>query len=767
METTVTQRNVSKKSTKTAEKPASVIQQQNKSEKSPDAGVPLYLQSNHVQRQEQQEEEEELLQSKHDPCSSLLQRQAEDDDEKELLQPLPIQTRLTIGAVDDPLEKEADGVADQVMRSPSSTHTPHGATRADVSLQRFCTECAEEEVQTIKTKRTGSSLPQQVSKHVQHSISSPTGGSPLSGAVRKRIEPVLGRNLDHVRVHGDTNAKMAASSLHAKAFTHKNHIWLGHSQSAEDVGLMAHESAHVIQQGAGETKSHIQRDAEVGEGETSKEQKKSEDPRIKAINQIVKQTLDSETPSYKVVLHTLFTAKKIGGLHQLVAELRACDHSMYSTYFVAAMQTIRIHGNEKILQLIIGFLKKEGVTLETWEIAKEAADPLAALKLENKIDQLRAQLEKLDPNSTEYKSIEEYISRFEDKLEKVRPPLQGLHKEGGAYPRDVALYTSYLIRGGYIKEVAGLIPEAWRTMKQEQLTKILSEKFSEKELRTMFFDKYEARAAVKARFRKYNLVAAIAIGLIWAKDNIAEGEWDTAAAKVGGSGVAAYAFNKLLYARDLSAEAIMKRKGKEFGRWFQRAAGTSKGFNFLIRRVGAALLIWDLKDLLMSGGMGGPNIPFDLIVEIDIDDPGTWSEPNQTLLNLGFNIWYEQKCTEKRKEACTATPLYLAKVEGSLLSGLGKLVGLLPYNVAQLKNNLYRIEGELDLIGRKTVMVSASSNALVIATGKVSPGLWSFSKGDYKDFEVFPASSYAEKLLGGTRPRFVPEYVLNKIEGKV
>src|SRR5262249_11969189 len=38
--------------------------------------------------------------------------------------------------------------------------------------------------------------------------------------------------------------------LHARAFTHQAHIWLGADQSPEDVGLMAHEAAHVVQQGA-------------------------------------------------------------------------------------------------------------------------------------------------------------------------------------------------------------------------------------------------------------------------------------------------------------------------------------------------------------------------------------------------------------------------------------------------------------------------------------------------------------------------------------
>jgi hypothetical protein len=81
--------------------------------------------------------------------------------------------------------------------------------------------------------------------------SAPTGtgaGSPLPETVRSRIEPVLGADLGHVRVHNDRSAHHAAHSLGAKAFTHRSHIWLGAHQSAEDVPLIAHEATHVVQQ---------------------------------------------------------------------------------------------------------------------------------------------------------------------------------------------------------------------------------------------------------------------------------------------------------------------------------------------------------------------------------------------------------------------------------------------------------------------------------------------------------------------------------------
>ena len=81
-------------------------------------------------------------------------------------------------------------------------------------------------------------------------IRSPGRGSPLPPMIRARVEPVLGADLSHVRVHDDAVARRAAGALQAKAFTHRHHIWLGPQQSSEDLPLMAHEATHVVQQGA-------------------------------------------------------------------------------------------------------------------------------------------------------------------------------------------------------------------------------------------------------------------------------------------------------------------------------------------------------------------------------------------------------------------------------------------------------------------------------------------------------------------------------------
>ncbi len=63
--------------------------------------------------------------------------------ERAFFAPLCIQPKLTIGPVDDPYEKEADAVADKVMRM-SDTQTPQGNSSI-INVQRKCSHCDKEE----------------------------------------------------------------------------------------------------------------------------------------------------------------------------------------------------------------------------------------------------------------------------------------------------------------------------------------------------------------------------------------------------------------------------------------------------------------------------------------------------------------------------------------------------------------------------------------------------------------------------------------------
>src|SRR5262245_40205554 len=59
-----------------------------------------------------------------------------------------IQTKLEIGRPNDAFEREADRVAEEVLRMPAAPATiaaaPHDAGKAAPPVQRLCSECEEE-----------------------------------------------------------------------------------------------------------------------------------------------------------------------------------------------------------------------------------------------------------------------------------------------------------------------------------------------------------------------------------------------------------------------------------------------------------------------------------------------------------------------------------------------------------------------------------------------------------------------------------------------
>jgi hypothetical protein len=76
----------------------------------------------------------------------------------------------------------------------------------------------------------------------------PGGGEPLPAPVYQSVSSTLNTDVSSVRVHHDAGAASAADALSARAFTIGNHIFLGSGERPTDLRLMAHETAHVVQQ---------------------------------------------------------------------------------------------------------------------------------------------------------------------------------------------------------------------------------------------------------------------------------------------------------------------------------------------------------------------------------------------------------------------------------------------------------------------------------------------------------------------------------------
>ncbi len=159
-----------------------------------------------------------------------------------------LQAKLRIGAVDDPLEREADAVADSVMRMPDTA-----------VLRRKCAACEEDNaaVQRVASS-AGVSSPGAASgltapDIVQDVVRS--AGAPLDAATGRFMSDRIGHDFGAVRIHTDSRADTSARAVDAHAFTVGDSIVFaaGQYRPGSDTGrrLIAHELAHVVQQAAG------------------------------------------------------------------------------------------------------------------------------------------------------------------------------------------------------------------------------------------------------------------------------------------------------------------------------------------------------------------------------------------------------------------------------------------------------------------------------------------------------------------------------------
>ena len=158
-----------------------------------------------------------------------------------------LQPKLKVGAVNDPLEHEADRVADQVMRSADPRAT---MTSAPPQISRKCESC-EEEDKELRRKPAG---PQadgvEASSQVHEVLRSP--GRPLDSATRAFFEPRFGYDFSDVRIHTDARAAESARTVSALAYTVGDHVAFGAGRydpgTDEGRRLLGHELTHTVQQ---------------------------------------------------------------------------------------------------------------------------------------------------------------------------------------------------------------------------------------------------------------------------------------------------------------------------------------------------------------------------------------------------------------------------------------------------------------------------------------------------------------------------------------
>jgi hypothetical protein len=160
--------------------------------------------------------------------------------------PGPIQRKLKVGLVNDPLEHEADRVADQVLRMPD-----HGAAMTSAQPQVGC-KCAvcEQEEKLQKMEAGPQAAFSEAPASVHEVLRSP--GQPLDAATRAYFEPRFGQDFSGVRVHTGTSAAQSARDVNAHAYTVGQNMVFDAGRFApgthEGRRLIAHELTHVVQQ---------------------------------------------------------------------------------------------------------------------------------------------------------------------------------------------------------------------------------------------------------------------------------------------------------------------------------------------------------------------------------------------------------------------------------------------------------------------------------------------------------------------------------------
>ncbi|GEM_PF-870113 len=213
------------------------------------------------------------------------------------------QAKLRMNRPGDPFEREADRVAEQVMRMPG------------LVLQRQEDEEEEEEFLQAKPliqRRVSGEAGGGAAPPIVHDVlRSP--GRPLDSSTRRFMEARLGHDFSQVRIHADGQAAASAQAVNARAFTVGRDVVFGPGEYApgswEGQRLLAHELVHVVQQG--ERSTHLQRVIEIrppGRGEASAFDRRQElIDRLNAQSPAIQYWLEGRRLRYRIVDESALT----------------------------------------------------------------------------------------------------------------------------------------------------------------------------------------------------------------------------------------------------------------------------------------------------------------------------------------------------------------------------------------------------------------------------------------------------------------------------
>ena len=252
------------------------------------ATSPPVLQTKKNTREEEQIQKEELEESEESTSSTIDIQRMDDPTPNESRSakdsnPRPIYPKLSINAPNDPMETEADQMADQVMRKTEMGEETQDAVTPALSLantapeglQLKCQSCSAEELwRKNKKEDSDSEMPDLMRKssdgdlaaspELQQQLTSSKGsGTPLPPQNLDFMNQAFGRDFSTVRIHTNSKAADMSQGIQAKAFTHGSDIYFNSGQYSPNTSqgkhLLAHELSHVVQQKGGQVQPKVQR----------------------------------------------------------------------------------------------------------------------------------------------------------------------------------------------------------------------------------------------------------------------------------------------------------------------------------------------------------------------------------------------------------------------------------------------------------------------------------------------------------------------------
>lgn len=209
------------------------------------------------------------------------------------------------------------------------------------------------------TSAGGSELPEiqrnpggRTSGEGQRPVSLPrTGGRRLSRRTRTYMEPRFRTDFSDVRVHDGSRARATAARLNAMAFTTGRDIYLGPGRSESDSRLMAHELTHVVQQ-RGTDRGLIQR-AEVDTSGNCQELQDSKADVNQRVNEALKRVRDSANSSPPQEAHV------IDGVYKKLGKNKTAGRSKVEVWAADL-------GSNKVAQPAQEATKYAGVSYKLW-----------------------------------------------------------------------------------------------------------------------------------------------------------------------------------------------------------------------------------------------------------------------------------------------------------------------------------------------------------------------------------------------------------------